>query len=99
LPYIKSDDRKPIDKTVKKLSDQLSCAGDFNYAFTQLIHLHINKVGMRYQNLNDMIGMLECAKLELYRRVVSPYEDDKIRENGDVLVLNYLRDALDDMMR
>jgi len=32
----------------------------------------------------DAIGALECAKLELYRRVAAPYEDTKIAENGDV---------------
>jgi hypothetical protein len=31
-----------------------------------------------------LIGMLECAKLELYRRSVANYEDEKILENGDV---------------
>ena len=30
------------------------------------------------------MGALECAKLELYRRVAAPYEDVKIMENGDV---------------
>jgi hypothetical protein len=40
--------------------------------------------GMSYQNINELIGVLECAKLELYRRVASPYEDEKIQSNGDV---------------
>jgi hypothetical protein len=31
-----------------------------------------------------MIGVLECAKLELYRRVAAPYEDAKCEDNGDV---------------
>jgi hypothetical protein len=30
------------------------------------------------------MGVLESAKLELYRRKIAPYEDDKIAENGDV---------------
>jgi hypothetical protein len=33
---------------------------------------------------NDVIGALECCKLELYRRMVAPYENTKIKENGDV---------------
>ena len=37
-----------------------------------------------FQDLNELIGALECAKQELYRRVVAPYEEDKIEENGDV---------------
>ena len=36
--------------------------------------------------LNAAIGVLECAKLELYRRVVAMYEDGKIKENGDVFL-------------
>jgi hypothetical protein len=37
-----------------------------------------------YQRLNDALGALEGAKLEFYRRVVVPYEDWKMTENGDV---------------
>ena len=32
----------------------------------------------------EVISSLECAKLEFYRRVAVPYEDQKILENGDV---------------
>jgi len=30
------------------------------------------------------MGALEGAKLEFYRRVVVPYEEKKMKENGDV---------------
>ena len=39
---------------------------------------------MRYQTLNAIVGSLECCKLEVYRRLASPYEDEKITKNGDV---------------
>jgi len=39
---------------------------------------------LKYSNLNELIGVLECAKLELYRRVAAPYEDEKALINGDV---------------
>jgi len=39
---------------------------------------------VRYAHLNEVVGVLECAKLELYRRVVAPYEDQKMTESGDV---------------
>ena len=32
----------------------------------------------------EVLGAIEAAKLELYRREVGPYEDQKILENGDV---------------
>jgi hypothetical protein len=37
-----------------------------------------------YDNFNEVIGVLECMKLELYRRMIAPYEDTKCKENGDV---------------
>ena len=44
----------------------------------------VDKGGIRYAHLNEAIGALESAKLELYRRLAAPYEDEKIRESGDV---------------
>jgi hypothetical protein len=38
----------------------------------------------RYRDLHAVVGALEAAKLEFYRRHVAPYEDRKIAENGDV---------------
>jgi hypothetical protein len=39
---------------------------------------------VRYAHLNEAIGVLECAKLELYRRIAAPYEDRKMGETGEV---------------
>ena len=39
----------------------------------------------RYADFCEAIGSLECAKLELYRLRVAPYEDTKIAENGEAL--------------
>ena len=33
---------------------------------------------------DDILGALECCKLELYRRFAAPYEDTKVISNGDV---------------
>jgi hypothetical protein len=37
-----------------------------------------------YSNYADIIGTLECAKQELYRRWVADYEDKAIAKNGDL---------------
>jgi hypothetical protein len=37
-----------------------------------------------YDDYNSLIGTLECAKQELYRRKIAAYEDKKIEENGEV---------------
>lgn len=59
--------------------------GELNYAITCMIQTWmLDTGGVSYAKLNAAIGVLECAKLELYRRVAAPYEDTKCNENGDV---------------
>jgi hypothetical protein len=60
-------------------------AGELNYAITRLVDDYLKARGdLRYAHINEVIGALECAKLELYRRVAAPYEDGKRHETGDV---------------
>lgn len=79
MPYIKPEAR--ADFSITAVPDD---AGELNYAFTFIIKKYLEQKGLRYQFLNDVIGALEGAKLELYRRVIAPYEDTKIEANGDV---------------
>jgi len=58
--------------------------GDLNFVISKLLHTHLHSQGCNYATCNDIIGVLECAKLEFYRKIVSPYEDTKIIENGDL---------------
>ena len=59
--------------------------GDLNYMLTKVCKSYLKKqLNVNYQAYNDVIGALECCKLEMYRRSIAPYEDDKIKENGDV---------------
>ena len=62
-------------------------AGELNYLVTGLVTDYIaEKYGGRlsYSAVNEVVGVLECAKMELYRRIAVPYEDKKMEENGDV---------------
>jgi hypothetical protein len=63
--------------------DEPHTAGELNYKLTSVINDYLGD-GLSYAKLNEVIGALECAKLELYRRLAAPYEDTKIQENGDV---------------
>ena len=65
------------------ISDKPNRAGLLNYSISYLMN-HIVKDELNYATLNELVGVLECAKLELYRRVASPYEDEKKDSNGDV---------------
>lgn len=59
-------------------------AGELNYALTMQVKQYVNTAGLSYQTINDIVGALDGAKAEFQRRVVAPYEDRKIQENGDV---------------
>jgi hypothetical protein len=60
-------------------------AGELNFAITLLADRYLaRKGGIRYAHVNEVMGAMECAKLELYRRLAAPYEDRKMAEAGDV---------------
>jgi hypothetical protein len=72
-----------MDKIDAPLDKWNRSPGTLNYIITRLVHWYLGDKP-NYERYNAAIGVLECAKLELYRRKVSPYEDEKIKENGDV---------------
>jgi len=52
--------------------------GELNYLFTKLINSYMLTNGVSYQVINDIVGALEGAKMEFYRRVAVPYEEQKM---------------------
>ena len=82
MPYIKKEDKKRLDLKINHNS--IKCAGQLNYAITMLCLKYLGDIGECYQTYNDIVGALECAKQELYRRKIAAYEQTKIEENGDV---------------
>lgn len=85
MPYIKKEDRERLTTVTQVLeSAEIRTPGELNYLVTLLTHRYLNQKPESYQQYNDAIGALEGAKLELYRRHVASYENDKIKENGDV---------------
>ena len=61
--------------------------GELNFLFTRAIVQYYERSPVNYRTINDVLGALEGAKLEFYRRVAVPYEDQKREENGDVYPL------------
>lgn len=78
MPYLTEDKR--FDVFCHRTPQN---GGDLNYAFTEISKTYLRAYGESYQHYNDLIGALECCKLELYRRKAAVYEDLKIKENGD----------------
>jgi len=56
--------------------------GRINYCFSRIIYGVMRDVS--YRNIAMVTGVLENIKQEYYRRVAEPYEDIKIRQNGDI---------------
>lgn len=87
MPYIKTEQRPPLDECVEALVAAIEKLppegrdGAFNYAATRALK---RLYPLSYYNLNRAMGVLSCIQTEFYRRVVAPYEDQKIVENGDV---------------
>ena len=87
MPYIKAGNRNKYEKTLKELIDILKSLpveevdGELNYVVTKILK---EIYPLRYFHINKAVGVLECIKLEYYRRVAAPYEDQKIKEAGDV---------------
>lgn len=80
MPYIRQNRR---DKLAEYL-EVPQTAGELNFCFTKIIEHYLQEHGVDYANINDVIGALEGAKLEFYRRVAVPFETRKIEENGDI---------------
>ena len=87
MPYIQESDRLRFDFALDTLAALLKVSpnyeGDLNYCISKLTNTLLQD-NLKYAEVNRIIGALECAKLEIYRRLVSPYEDEKVVENGDV---------------
>jgi hypothetical protein len=83
MPYINKKDRTYYRIPIEILKS-LNNPGQLNYIFTQCIAAYLENKGLKYQTLAEITGSLVDAKDEFKRRIVAPYEDIKIKENGDV---------------
>jgi hypothetical protein len=94
MPYIKQENRKHFEKLLDEAKvsfnrendggHNVMTEGELNYVITKLLHQYVLSKGVSYKTYNDVTGVMESAKSEFYRRYVAPYEDAKIKENGDV---------------
>lgn len=87
MPYISNVIRNTLDKELNSLIEKLRNRGfnpgEINYVFSKIAQQAWRSVP-NYERGNDIMGVFESAKLEFYRRILAPYEDKKIQENGDI---------------
>jgi len=97
MPYISRELRERLDGAIETLlarmgeeglggSAGLTAGGPgvVNYVITRIVAGACLRGGTNYAKINEAVGVLECAKLEFYRRLAGPYEDKKIDASGDV---------------
>lgn len=92
MPYITIKARRRLDQTPDPLD-----AGELNYVITMLLQNHLAQHGLSYAAINAVLGALEEAKADVYRRVALPYEEHKTpqRLRGGA----ELNDRLDKLLR
>lgn len=97
MPYITQNKRSRLDPHIDRLHNELvkmeidgdiddstnNMEGNLNYTITKLLSKVYSTPS--YREINDALGMLECCKLEYYRRAAVDYEEQKRAENGDVV--------------
>lgn len=91
MPYVKQEIRNAVNNGVDLLIQELKTlehndigdmGGNLNYVITRLLTECFPK--RQYAEMAKAISVLEMAKMEYYRRVASPHEDQKSFDNGDV---------------
>jgi len=83
MPYIDKAIRQRVNWLIDNLYGEMISAGvkgTLNYFLFRLA----KRCCRNYGDYSRFIAELECAKMEIYRRQLAPYEDKKIEENGDV---------------
>lgn len=88
MPYIEDSHRITITTGLDLANTNICTAGDLTYAITYLMHTRVKRLGKSYANLSQIRACAQDAADEFYRVVMSPYEDNKRKENGPVSELD-----------
>lgn len=83
MPYIKQTDRVQFREFLKAMP-YIQNEGHLNYVITKIILDYLGNHDHCYATMNSVIGVLQCVSHELYRRILTPYEEEKLKTNGDL---------------
>jgi hypothetical protein len=92
MPYIPDEERKQLNHSIDYMINSIRTGKDdetfsdllgrINYCFTRVLLQLLGDI--RYSKVAMATGVLVNIKDELYRRLVSAYEDQKIISEGDI---------------
>jgi hypothetical protein len=78
MPCVKREVKKVLD-----LGQRPDDASELHYRLTRLCVQYLNDRGESSATYLDIVGALESAKLEFYRRRVGLFEDTQCAQFGD----------------
>ncbi len=90
MPYIPQERRQELYPLISKVAGEIQAAvesgigkrgGEVNFVICTLVDMLYDR---NYTELSAAISDVECAKLEIWLRLLQPYEQQKITEHGDV---------------
>lgn len=82
MPYVKQEQRPNLDDVVDEMAaSEVIANGDLNY----ILYAYCKRfIAPSYNNYKNFCGELRQCATEIERRILAPYEDEKIKKNGDV---------------
>lgn len=81
MPYIKDKyERNLLDRIVNRYFRLFKKKGRLNYFLFKLAKTSCSN----YDDYRNFEGEIQQSLREIYRRQIAPYEDEKIKQNGDV---------------
>jgi hypothetical protein len=90
MPYIKKEERVQYENSINEILVHLESLeendvkGHLNYIIFTIIKRYLTKKGLRYFRINDILGVLECCKLEVYLTIAGNYESQAEEKNGPI---------------
>jgi len=78
MPYITS-----VERALRKAGLAPHSSGQLNDTISKRLLAYLGD-SPNDSSFNETIGVLECVKQELYRRMIVPYENKKVVENEDI---------------
>jgi hypothetical protein len=82
MPYIKQERRIEVSPIIDLMMDlNVKADGDLNYILFAFCKF---AVPPSYNNYKNFLGELRQCVVEIERRMLVPYEEEKIAENGEV---------------
>lgn len=82
MPYIKEGRRNDMSELIDLMAElEIKADGDLNYALYSFCKRYVDP---SYNNYKNFCGELRQCATEIERRILASYEDEKIRDNGDI---------------